>query len=192
MPVVIYRQPWFWAVIIAVAAVLGFVVVIAASNRDRAAENSTTIVQQPSAPDTPTIVPTPAPETPSGITPPAPVEPERPERPEDPAKPAPPPTVKERVIIREKAVPVPVPAPPGANDNEEFQDTGLKRGLKWEDATWRASNKVTMDETQLKSAGMTENSTELFVEVNAVPPFSTVYVPVPDHAGTFVRYNKAR
>lgn len=206
MPVVIYRQPWFWAVIIAVVAVLGFVVVIAASNRDRAGD-STTIVQQPAPSPSPNSPIVPVPSTGSGnMTTPQPAQPEEPVRPERPAEPAQPttPQVKERVIVKEKAVPVPVPVPSPAPSNpmpsttppgpsvadDEFQNTGLQRTLRFNDATWRASSTVPMDESQLRSAGISENSTELFVETNAREPFTMVYVPIPDQEGMYVRYNR--
>src|SRR5262245_20356003 len=107
MPVVVYRQPWFWAVLVAVAAILGFVIVIAASSPDRNATDSTTIVQQPSStpePPEPQVVPVPTtPSTPSTVTTP-PAEPVRPERPAAPAKPAPAPKPQPPTIIREKTV----------------------------------------------------------------------------------------
>lgn len=197
MPVVIYRQPWFWAVVIAVVAVLGFVIAIGASSKDRTADNSTTIVQQPSPAPNPSVVPVP---TPGANTPPPsaePVQPVQPERPVEPAKPAPP-QVKERVIIKEKPVPVPVPVtpPPGPKTTapstpgaaDQFENTGLARTLRFNDRNWRASSTVTMDETQLKSVGVSENSTELFAEMNATEPYTTLYVPVPDEAGKYVRY----
>lgn len=194
MPVAVHRQPWFWAVIIAVAAILGFVVVIAASNRDREAD-STTIVQQPApAPDT-TVVPVPG--TSGSNTPQTPPPPVEPERPVEPARPATPP-VKERVI--EKVVPVPVPVPSGgtpgatppgpAGAGDEFQNTGLKRTVQFNNNTFRAQSRATMEESQLKSAGVTEDSVEVFVEMNATEPYTTFYVPIPDEEGAYVRYTR--
>lgn len=211
MPVVVYRQPWFWAVVIAVVAILGFVVVIAASNRDRADSDTTTIVQQP-APDPGTnVVPVPGGTTQSQPAEPAepaePVQPQEPAKPVQPSQPAPQVTERERVIVREREVPVPVPVPSGepnqtpsrapsttppapAGAGDEFQNTGLKRTLQFNNNAWRAQSTVPMDETQLKSAGIAEDSTELFAEANAQEPYTTLYVPVPDQAGTYVRYSR--
>jgi outer membrane biosynthesis protein TonB len=200
MPVVIYRQPWFWAVIIAVVAILGFVIVTAASNKDRAADSSTTIVQQP-APSTtpnPAVVPVPTPSvTPS--TPSQPVSPVPPVKPVEPAKPAPP-VVKEKVIVKEKPVPVPVPVPstpststPSSNGTaDQFGHTGVSRTLRLEGQRWKANGTVDMDATQLKSAGVSENSTEMFADTNATEPYTTLYVPVPDQAGKYVRFAPAQ
>ena len=120
MPVVVYRQPWFWAVIVGLAAVLIFAVVIGASGPGRRDQDTTTIVQQPSpAPAPAPVVPVPSPQAipvPSpGIStsrPAAPSQPVAPARPAQPKQPAPARTAKapapqviheKTVIIREKA-----------------------------------------------------------------------------------------
>jgi len=100
MPVVWYRQPWFWAVIVAVAAIFIFGMVIAASGPNRqAGGDTTTVVQQPApAPaenETYIPVPVPAPSASApSATPAPPVQPARPAQPEKPAK--------ERVIVKEQ------------------------------------------------------------------------------------------
>lgn len=203
MPVPAYRQPWFWAVIVAVAAILGFVIVTAASNPERNAGDSTTIVQQPSAAPEPQAVPVPVtpstPSSPSTVTPP-PAEPVRPERPVAPAKPAPAPkptVIKEKtVIIREghpstapvppgpQATPAPTPAPaPGT-----FLDTGMPKDLTFNDSTFRAQDTTTMTQDQLKSIGTAADGTELFVSANATEPYQSVLAVVPGETDKYVRY----
>ncbi len=115
MPVVVYRQPWFWAVVIAVVALLTFGIVIAASGPNRDANDTTTVIQQPSPQPETAVVPVPTPglggtgSAGSTTAPtPAPARPEEPERPVRPAtppptaRPEPPQVIRERtVIIRE-------------------------------------------------------------------------------------------
>jgi outer membrane biosynthesis protein TonB len=196
MPVVIYRQPWFWAVIVAIVAIMGFVIVTAASSRDHAADSSTTIVQQPTPTTTPNpaVVPVPTPSvTPSMPT--TPVSPVPPVKPAEPAKPAPP-VVKEKVIVKEQPVPVPVPVPtpgiPSNGNRDEFGNTGVSRRLRLDGQRWKANATIDMDATQLKSAGISENSTEMFADTNATEPYTTLYVPVPDQAGKYVRFAPAQ
>ena len=181
MPVIVYRQPWFWAIVIAVVAILGFVVVIAASNTDRTATDSTTIVQQPSPSATPPVVPFP------GNT----AEPAEPSPPAEPAEPAlPPKVIREREVIV-KPVPVPVPAQPSnppALDTSEFQNTGLPKQMKFDDHAWKATTIAKMDARTLKSLGTTDTGVEIWVDLSAREPYTTIYVAVPDEDGAYVRY----
>jgi hypothetical protein len=181
MPVVVYRQPWFWAIIIAVVAILGFVVVIAASN-DRTDTDSTTIVQQPAPANGTHVVPVPNGSTTTQPAPPA--------EPAEPAKPAEPRIIRERqTIIRERPVPVPVPVPAEKPlDTSDFQSTGLPRQMRFHDKTWQGATVSNIEATRLRPIGTNQDGAEVLVEVTATEPYDTVFIAVPDEAGAYVRY----
>lgn len=191
----VQRQPWFWALLTAVAALFIFTMVIVAANRSDDRPDSTTVVQQPSPNDQPEVVPVPVP-TPS--TPPSATVPST------PAPPAPP-VVRERTIIipdNEKAkppaarTPEPVPTPDPSTSRitevKEFRSTGLPIEIRFEDRAWRASEERTVTDptTELKSIGTTNDDAEVWVPATAVEPYDQVFIAVLDEEGKYVVYRK--
>jgi hypothetical protein len=213
MPVVVYRRPWFWGVVIAAVAILTFTVIIAASGPDRDRREPDVIVQPPAQPapvpppgvqvapmPAPHLQPAPEPApAPPGVTiRPAPAEPAPSAAPARPARPAsPPPAAKARPpqVIREKTVIIPEPVPratPGAPAAALFRDTGLPREIRFDSARYQAASTmtVTAPETELTAIELAEDGTALYVTVNAQPPYQTVLAAVPDQEGVYVLYRR--
>lgn len=219
MPNVWYRQPWFWAILVVVPAILGFTLMIAASGRNRD-QSKTTVVQAPPAPpvrdsgDT-TVVTTPAPAEPAPTVTPAPVV-EQPAprvipppvvstRPAQPARSPAPTIVRERTVIREpqpesrETTRPALPAdPPGSSRTtpggaaKDFQQTGLMDRTRYGGNSWRAVTTVEVADpaTELTSVGTSDNGDTVFVSVRATAPYTSILIAVPDEEGTFVEYRR--
>jgi hypothetical protein len=216
MPVVVYRQPWFWGLIVALCALLVFGVVSLASNSNREEPQSTTIVQQPApppapSPSSPAIIPVPGPSV-SSIPPAPPVRPVEPARPAEPKSATGsglptiikqvPQIIKEKtVVIREKAPAKPdssnsspnglSPSGPASGAPSLFQDTGLPKEFRFEDGRWRAMGTVTIaDSSTLQSAGTSDDGQALWARSTATEPYTTLLVQVPEEMGRYVQYRK--
>lgn len=165
----VYRRPWFWAVIIAVAAILVFAVVIAANSPDRVGTDSTTVIQRPSPAEPPPAV-TPAPIPAPAVTPPATTPPQEP----------PVTTIIKPEVVREKTVIIREPrTPPGP---ALLRNTRLPRELRFEERQWTARDTVTVGDPalELTSVGLTPDGKELFVRVDDREPYDSLFVIVPD------------
>lgn len=180
----VYRRPWFWAVIIAVAAVLVFAVVIAANSPDRVGTDSTTVIQQPSPTDpAPAVTPLPVP-APAAAPAPAPVPPQEPALAKEPQVT----TIIKPEVVREKTVIIREPrTPPGT---AFFRNTRLPKELRFEDHPWTARDTVTVEDpaAELISAGQTEDGKELFVRTEDREPYDSLFIAVPDQTRLFVEY----
>lgn len=200
--IVVYRQPWFWGVMIALVAVFAGAIMINASS-PRQNREDTTIVQQPAPASNPAVVatvPTTVPTTSTFPATPAPVSPAPTARTVAPARPAPPVIVREKtVIIHDRGGDNPdnAPAAQGPTSTtvpaaDQFQATGLPKRLRYDDARWRAtSTTVVVDpDVNLTSIGTTEDGTQLFVKPGAAEPYQTVLAPVAEEPGTYVEYHR--
>lgn len=204
----VQRRPWFWAALSAVAALFIFTIVIVAANRSDDGKDTTTIVRQPTEPESPQVVPVPVPPV---STSPLPASPSVPAAP-----PATPPVVRERTIIipedeaekqrkatgqeasgkPERADRAPASEPeaaaPRVTEIKEFRSTGLPAEIRFEERGWKATEERTVTEpaSELKSIGTTEDGAEVWVPMQAIEPYEQIYVAVLDEDGKYVVYRK--
>lgn len=209
----VHRQPWFWAIVAAVVALFIFTLAIVASNRD--APDSTTVVQAPSPPNSPEIVPFPPPGT---DTVPPPAEPTPPAPPTEPS----PPVVRERTIIVERdgeeeasgegessrnqapgrersetapagrKAPRPQQSAPDTPSQREFRSTGMPVELRFEGESWKAAEErmIADPDAELRTIGMAEDGAEVYVRKGAKEPYDRILVPLLDEEGKYVEYRR--